>query len=191
MTVRFHNITVAEPRRGELGKHILRLIDAGVRVDSEVVPPNVSQLLAYFNPQGRDERNRIWKALKYLEDRGRIRFENRGNIQYLHLTTEGKVELREILLWEMSITRPRRWDGKWRLVMFDFPVSHEAVRRLFKAKLEDFGFKVYQKSVFVYPHECRDEVAALILWCDAATYVRFIVADTIDDAETYMRLFDL
>lgn len=192
MGTKFKGIkTAADHQRGELSKNILRLVGAGVVIGSAVVAPNALQLVDYFNPKGRAEKNRVWKALKYLEERGRVRFEETETATIVHLTTQGKVALTEIMVWELTITEPSRWDGKWRLVMFDFPIGQEKTRKLFRAKLEDFGFQMYQKSVFLYPHDCREEVSVLVRWCEAEDYVRFVVVEELHGMREYAKKFDL
>ena len=52
-------------------------------------------------------------------------------------------------------------DQKRRLVMFDFPARFERVRRPFRDKLTDFGLVSYQKSIFIYPYECQEEIRTL------------------------------
>src|ERR1043166_9676937 len=65
--------TATEYRRGELAKDILRLVAAGVVVGTAMVAaPNTLQLLDYFDPKGRRERNRIWNAIHYSERHGDV-----------------------------------------------------------------------------------------------------------------------
>lgn len=193
MATKFKGIkTAAEYRRGEICKDILRLVGAGVVVGTAVVAPNAVQLIDYLNPAGRAERNRIWKAIKYLEDKHRLRIEDRGDTQYIHLTREGKRELDELLVWEIAIKQPRFWDHKWRLVMFDFPTSYrDHLRHSFRLKLEDLGFIQYQRSVFIYPHECAQEIDIIADWFNARDHVRYIVATEINDMRRFVKEFGL
>jgi CRISPR-associated endonuclease Cas2 len=193
MGTKFKGIkTAKEYRRGELTKDILRLVGAGVVVGgASIVAPNMIQLIDYFNPTGRTERQRLWKAIKYLEARNRLVIEEQNGEQYVRLTNHGRVHLDENSIWELAIDTPRRWDKKWRLVMFDFPTRYGNVRHAFRLKLEDMGFKMYQRSVFIYPHECVEEVHTIARWYGVDEYIRYIVAVEINDMRTFIKEFDL
>ncbi|MBI2030364.1 CRISPR-associated endonuclease Cas2 [Candidatus Kaiserbacteria bacterium] len=193
MATKFKGIkTVAEYRRGELTKDILRLVAAGVVVGGmAVAAPNTVQLIDYLNPKGVRERKRIWGIIKYLEQKNRIRIEERGNVQYVHLTSIGELKLNEATVWDITIRQPHHWDRKWRIVMFDLPSKHEQARKSFRLKLEDLGFKLYQRSVFIYPHECQEEVLTIAKWYGIDEHIRYIVATEIHDTRKFVKEFDL
>src|SRR3989344_8095107 len=81
---------------------------------------------------------------------------------------------------ELTIPRKSGWDGKWRVVLFDVPENRRKIRDAFRHHLIRLGFFELQKSVFVYPYECRDEIEFLIEFFHARPYVRFLVAERID-----------
>jgi DNA-binding transcriptional regulator PaaX len=184
--------TAAEYQRGEMIKDILKLIGAGVVVTgAAVAAPNTLQLLDYLDPKGRTERNKIWNAIRYLEQKGdiEVRTDEKGD-DYVYITGKGQMRLNADEIWELSITKPQCWDQKWRMVLFDFPASARR-RHEFRAKLEDLGFEMYQRSVFIYPYECREEVFAVAKWLDLDDYIRYIVASEIHDMRRFAKLFDL
>lgn len=192
MGTRFKGIkTAAEYRRGELTKDILRLVGAGVIIAGAAIAPNAIQLIDIFDPKSPQERNRIWKALKYLESKNKLTFEEKGAHTYVYLTDTGRKQLHEDAIWEMSLDTPRQWDHKWRIVMFDLPSRNEAVRQSFRLKLEDFGLKMYQRSVFIYPHECYEHVLTVAKWYGVDEHVRYVVAEEINDARRFLKEFDL
>ncbi len=184
--------TAAEYKRGELAKNILRLVAAGLEVGATTAAaPNTLQLIDYLDPKGRYQRNRIWKTIKYLESKNRIELTEDKGHTYVTLTELGKVHFDEESIQEMQIANPRRWDKKWRLILFDLPSKHEKVRQSFRRKLEDFGLIMYQRSVFIYPHECREEVQAVAEWYGVQHCVRYIVATEINDIRFFAKRFDL
>ena len=192
MKTKFKGIkTAAEHRRGELVRDLLKMIGAGVIVGAAAVAaPNTLQLLQYLEPKNRSQRQKIWSAIKYLERHGDIKVHTAGDSDYVELTRQGKLRLQSDAIWELQLEAPRRWDRKWRMVMFDFP-SGAVKRHEFRAKLEDFGFQMYQRSVFIYPHECREEVFALAKWLELKEYIRYVVATEIHDMRHFVRSFDL
>ena len=62
----------------------------------------------------------------------------------------------------MSIPQPKRWDGRWRLVLFDIPEKKKKARDALRFKLRQLGFHELQKSVFVHPYPCHNEIEFLI-----------------------------
>ena len=73
-------------------------------------------------------------------------------------TSKGEERLRRIILDEIEIKIPRRWDGKWRLVMYDLPIRFKKARDAFRWKLKNMGFFQFQKSAWIYPYPCEKEV---------------------------------
>src|SRR3989344_4593151 len=57
-----------------------------------------------------------------------------------------------------EIKKPARWDKLWRLVIFDIPEEERTGRMALAAKLKELGFYPLQKSVFIHPYECKDEI---------------------------------
>jgi DNA-binding transcriptional regulator PaaX len=193
MATKFKGIkTAAEYRRGELSRDILRLVGAGIALSGiAFAAPNTLQLIDYFDPRGRDERNRIWKTIKYLEQKNRIVIERRQGRDIVTLTEHGRLILSEDAVAELAVRTPRRWDRKWRLVMFDFPARYERVRAPFRSKLQDLGFKLYQRSVFIFPYECHEEVHTVAQWYGVDDFIRYIVASEIHDTREFAKQFDL
>lgn len=55
----------------------------------------------------------------------------------------------------------RRWDGKWRLVIFDVPQSKASARARLRRSLADRGFGYLQNSVWITPDPLTGERVAL------------------------------
>jgi phenylacetic acid degradation operon negative regulatory protein len=58
----------------------------------------------------------------------------------------------------LVIKRLLRWDGVWRVVIFDIPEKHRDARVALSKKLKEMGFCQLQKSVFVFPFSCEKEI---------------------------------
>src|SRR3989344_4507131 len=66
-------------------------------------------------------------------------------------------------------------------------IAREALRR----KLKELGFQRLQKSVFVCPWECVDEIIFLRKFFEIEPYVSIILAEAIDNEAAVYRKFDL
>lgn len=177
--------------RGELTKDLLRLIQKVLDESEDAKEVNAHELINYYQPQDRLERNRVWKAIKYLEEQERIQLTRKNNSHFLYITEEGEMKLEEDEVWELRVKKPRQWDKRWRLVMFDVPTSLSKNRVLFRQRLETLGFKQYQMSVFVYPYDCKGEVLHIAEWCGIRTFVRYVVVADLDDEQRFIDMFNL
>lgn len=74
------------------------------------------------------------------------------------ITEKGRQRLKKSEFDNLSIERPKQWDGKWRLVLFDVPDVRKKSRRDFSRKLQAMGFYQLQKSAWVVPYPCEKEV---------------------------------
>jgi phenylacetic acid degradation operon negative regulatory protein len=84
---------------------------------------------------------------------------------------------------ELQITFPKRWDKKWRVVVFDIPEKNKKLRDEFRRRLKKLGFVEFQKSVFAHPHPCEDEINTLINFFDLRENVRCLESTLSYDAD--------
>jgi DNA-binding transcriptional regulator PaaX len=88
-------------------------------------------------------------------------------------------------------TKKEKWDGRWRIIAFDIPEEYRKGRRALRYRLKSGGFYEFQKSIFVYPYDCQKEVAALIKLFKLEKYVRFVLAEFIDNEEQLKSRFKI
>lgn len=91
----------------------------------------------------------------------------------------------------MIIQKPEKWDGKWRIVIFDIPEFNKQLRDTLRLKLRQLGLIELQKSVFIHPYECRNEIDFVIELYGPCRYVRFIEAVSIDTELQLKKKFHL
>jgi len=112
--------------------------------------------------------------------------QNKDGTTTLILNENGKKKALIFNIEQLKINKPSRWDGKWRMVMFDIPEKIRRLRDSLRLRFHDLGFIELQKSVFVHPHPCKKEIAFLIEFYNARKYVRFVLVDEIDN-ELHLR----
>lgn len=95
------------------------------------------------------------------------------------LTNKGKKRVLRLSLDELVIQKPNRWDGKWRIVIFDIPNEVNSARGALRGKMKELGFKQLQRSVWVYPYDCEDEIIFLAEALEVEKYVEIITAERI------------
>ncbi|MEK7170622.1 MAG: CRISPR-associated endonuclease Cas2 [Patescibacteria group bacterium] len=117
--------------------------------------------------------------------------ENTDGTITLTLNKKGK---RRALTYHPRYAKIRRdgsWDHKWRLVLYDIPEDERQTRNAFRDHLTDLGLHKLQHSVSIFPFDCKNEIDFFVELLDIRKYVRFIVADSIDDQVYWKRKFNL
>lgn len=172
---------------------LLRLLGAGALLASLLVAPNIGLALqpffrrANFQERREWERAKIRAALERLRVRRLVRYVERGKRTYIEITELGKLRLREFEFDKIEIEPPKRWDGKWRVVLFDIPEKRKQARHALRTKLQDLGFYQLQKSVWVYPFECRDEIDFVCNFINVDRWVHCIETTSLAGAEGRVR----
>ena len=117
--------------------------------------------------------------------------QNKNGSITITLTQEGKKKILTFQIDEIEIKRPQKWDKKWRVVLFDIPENRKKIREALRFHLKKLGFYEFQKSVFVHPYNCQDEIDYIIEFYDIRKFVRFIVANSVDNALHLKQYFKL
>ncbi len=129
------------------------------------------------------QRPRFQKGVLNLQQRGIIQS---SDIQGYRFTTKGRGWFTSsIIKYWRTLKLP--WDGKWRIVMFDVPNEKSNERNIFRQRLKSLGFQMLQKSVFVIPYPCEEELSRLCRRLKLQSYVNIIVADSVGFREDEMR----
>jgi len=105
--------------------------------------------------------NRFRNAFYYLKRRGLLDIRKKDHQIYIALTAEGRKRAGRYLIDDLEIKKPKKWDGKYRIVIFDIPNTTRIKRDALRGKLKELGFFRLQQSVWVHPFDCRKEIELL------------------------------
>lgn len=96
---------------------------------------------------------------------------------YFRLTGRGKKKLRrEFPILEMI---KKKWDGYWRIVVFDVPEKKNKVRKILRNKLLELGFGMMQWSVYISPHDILYDLKEFLDASGLGRYVFVLEAKTL------------
>lgn len=141
---------------------------------------------------GRISRYGLPKAVRLLEQKKLITLVRSKDDTYLvRPTVRGRERASLLQLLETKLIVKNKWDGKWRLVIFDIPEEKRKMRNLLRQCLKNWDFYKLQASVFVCPYDCRDAVDLLIRTCNGERYVKFIEAEHISHDQGIRKHFAL
>ena len=93
-----------------------------------------------------------------MVDKGFLEYNDRG---FVCLTQKGKAELEKMEKMEYKIVLPKKWDKKWRVIIFDIKENRRNLRTKIRRTLFTLGFKRLQDSVWVFPYDCEDLITLL------------------------------
>ena len=144
--------------------------------------------------------SREWKKLnpeklkRNIDDLYRYEFVGKtkkedGSVGFF-LTGKGKSRALNFQLENIK-NKKEKWDGKWRMVAFDIPQKSRKGRDALRRKLKKIGFCELQKSVFITPYNCREEIELLVDFFKLDQYVRFGVLEYVDNEAHFKRIFKL
>lgn len=106
---------------------------------------------------------------------------NEDGTHTLVLTQDGKKKALTYRIDNLKVNPMKSWDRKWRIVLFDIPEKLRKARNALRGALKKMEFFEYQKSVFVHPYECRDEIDFVIEYFEMRPYTRYVIAESLDN----------
>jgi len=167
---------------GSVNKKVLLLLSGGLALSLTRRPDSYFRIVKGISKE--------WKKINERSLRESIRKlyqskvidckeNNDGTIRFV-LTEAGKKKVLLYDLDKLEINKPPKWDGLWRMVIFDIPEDKKPARMAIASKLKELGFYPVQKSVFIHPYECKNEIDFVVELFDIAPYVRFLRVKDID-----------
>jgi DNA-binding transcriptional regulator PaaX len=182
------------PRKTEIINNLLKFFITSGLLATVLVAPNIVQILdkpltRYYKKLDKKDREKEYKQLLgYMKKRGLIDYRP-YDFNGIKLTDAGVKRAESADLENIEITKPNTWDKKWRLVFFDIPESHKTARDYLSQKLKELGFIQMQKSVWIHPFPCRDEVAAIAQQYQVRKYVTYVETSLIDAQDQLLKTF--
>lgn len=144
-------------------------------VGAAAVMGNAIQVFNQFESGKRFNKRQAVNAFKHLRSTKLIEYvSDKDGKTIVRITKKGESKLRTFSLEQIKIKKQKKWDGKWRLVMFDFPVRFTRARTAFRFKLKDLGFVQFQKSAWIYPYPCEDEIIFISDFYKVGKYVEIL-----------------
>jgi len=183
-------------RGKSLTREILFMLAAGPIILSSFFLPNAPQMLKplikWRKNWDKINSKRIYEAIRRLNQKRFVELIEKGDKLYIEITDSGKRLVKNCDYDNLQLPKLKKWDKKWRLIIFDIPNEKRRERQTFSTKLKEIGLYPLQKSVFIYPYECRDEVDFICEFLSISRYVNYCVVDSLDKREGDLcRIFDL
>lgn len=120
------------------------------------------------------KKSSLAKALKRLREGGLIELVSDEQLAF-RITGKG----REKALLASLLIEEDKWDGKYRIVIFDIPEKRRIARDLLRIKLKNWGFVPWQRSVWVTKKACKKPLRDFIKQVGINDWVMVIESDDV------------
>ena len=171
-------------RNRSLAADILLIVTAGPIILASLFLPNAPQILKplikWHKNWGKIKRQRIYEAIRRLNRKRLIELTQRSDKLYIEITENGKRLIKNFDYDNIKLPSYKKWDKKWRLVIFDIPDDKKDKRDILRNKLDSLGFIKLQESVYVHPFDCLKEISLIKNIYNIYPYVQYIVAERIE-----------
>ncbi|VVA43938.1 conserved hypothetical protein [Candidatus Roizmanbacteria bacterium] len=111
-----------------------------------------------------------------------VRIKDRNNLTILKYSTKALLDYKRKI---------KHWNKKWFLVFFDVPEIQRNKRNYLRRFLLQIGFYKYQQSIYIFPYECEKEIKLIKKIVEGAKYIKYIVAEKIEDESMIKKYFKL
>ena len=183
-------------RGKSLTREILFIAAVGPILLSSLFLPNAPQMLKPLIKWRKNwdniDRKRIYEAIRRLNRKRLVELMEKDSRLYIKITNNGKQLIKNFDYDNLQLPKSKKWDKKWRLVVFDIPNKKRRERQAFSMKLKEIGFYPLQESVFIYPYDCRDEIDFICEFLSIGHYTNYCLVESLDKREGNLRrIFDL
>lgn len=127
-------------------------------------------------------------AMYALIKNGYIKYENKNTKRFIKITKKGELEA---LFAKAILPIAQKWDGKWRLVIFDIPEETREKRDQLRFLLKKNNFKMLQASVFISPYALNREALIYLKQTGLIDYIRILKVEDMDNDKVLKKLFGL
>jgi len=183
-------------KRQKIQKVVLTSVYLTAGLGLVLMAPNAARLLKYvekyIGPKPRLNR-RISQAINRLQERGLVERTQTDKGIALRLTRKGAHLATSLEEEEKRFEKrkPRKWDEKWRIVIFDIWERRRAVRDRLRTLLKRNGFVKIQNSVWVHPYDCEELLVFLRTNLRLGKSIVYIVAEEIENDSMLRKHFNL
>jgi DNA-binding transcriptional regulator PaaX len=148
-----------------------------------LVAPNVISAMRKIGLISNKRQGEIITSLAArLRKKGLLEF----NGKYYELTDEGEKRLRHLKMNGYKLPKSKKWDRKWRVIIFDIPEKKKARRDQIRRFFISAGLIRLQDSVWVYPYDCEDIIGLLKTDFGIGKNLLYMMVDEIEN-DKYLR----
>jgi len=128
--------------------------------------------------KGMLNRRQYRDSIRGLRSRGYITLQKKHNGEFLKLTQKGALR---VLLEKAKVKKIGRWDGKWRVLIFDIPEDFHLARDNFRKLLKQNSFVKLQAGVFISPYPLSRDAVTYLQKVNLYPFIRIMKVEEMDN----------
>lgn len=184
-------------------EEIIYLLGMGTLLVGTIFMPGLGYVARMISRAKRNhewkESQRRWKKfnphvlkrnLKRLREQKIVEIVKKDGEDLIKLTQKGHTKYLKFKLEKLSL-QGKRWDGKWRIVIYDIAKFKKNQVSAFRNILKYINFFPLQKSVYLTPYPCEEQISYLREYFGISSEVLLIRADKIENEDFYKQYFGL
>lgn len=130
------------------------------------------------------------RNLRRLQDQKIIEIINENNQEIIKLTQKGHTKYLRFKLEDLSL-KGKSWDGKWHLVIYDISKLKRSAQESFRRVLKQINFFPLQKSVYLTPYKCKEEIDYLREYFNLSEEVLLMEISKLENESYYKQYFGI
>jgi len=184
-------------------KEVLMLLGAGAFLAASIIFPGLPMAAKPFidvvKEADRNKRQKEWEkfnlwrlrqVIKRMQSSKLVEVKEEKGVPIIKITHKGKQKLLRYKIDEMVLDESN-WDGKWRLIIYDVQTGKRANSEMFRTMLNKLRFLKLQKSVYLTPFKCEDEIEYLRLLFEIGNEVQILKVGSLENEAAYRRYFGI
>jgi hypothetical protein len=184
-------------------KEIIYALGVGTLLAASVIMPGAGfiakEILKTKNSSDWKESKKRWEKfnsyalrrnLKRLRNEQFVEIVTENGEELIKLTKKGHTKFLKLKIQDLS-KKLTKWDGKWRIVIYDVSKFKKNRQSAFRNMIKSMNMLQIQKSVYIVPYPCKEEIEYLREYFDLGDEVMFIRADFIENDVAYKKYFGI
>lgn len=127
-------------------------------------------------------------TVNHLKRRGLVSVGEKEYGKFIKLTKKGELEA---LLAKAKLPQKGKWDGKWRIIIFDIPEYAKLQRNQLRRLLKKNNFRKLQASVYASPYALNREAIMYLQETKLINFIRILKVEEMDNDKDLKKKFGL
>ncbi len=185
--------TARKRRRNQnVQKTVLGIVAVAGILAVTMIAPNIFQAIPRLMGNKYKFGYRARTAAGRLAQKGYVRFVERNGKRFVEITEKGKrAYVLEQARFAAYTNINKRWDKRWRIVIFDIPEKRKVLRERVRRLVREFGFLKLQDSVWIFPYDCEELIAMMKVELRIGKDILYIIADSVENDRWVRKQFNL
>ena len=191
------------PKIDPRAKDVLILLGTGTFLAASIIFPGLPMVAKPFidaanqnerpKTQKEWEKYNLWRLrqmIKRMQKSKYVEIKEENGIPQVKITEFGKKRLLVYDLEKIHLSETS-WDGKWRLIIYDVKKAKRVNSETFRRTLLKLNLLKLQKSVYLTPFKCEDEIEYLRQLFDIGTEVQILTVGKLENEVAYKSYFGI